>query len=222
MIWTSEVKIAGSVGLPNPSGQRILMMPFLLNEPWRTLPPFLNEWKRYIDAMVGIGPMQEGVGYLTIDERFIRAGQVQRRPGLHVDGWKNDGEAMGLWGGGGTWGSRGLLMVASHYGCDAYAQNFEGEPTEYGNCEHLRQQCKPENRVECKANIVYHMDAMTVHESVPTPQTTVRQFVRISMPSDGGWPDNCTPNPLGILPRGPVISPRPTEFTNYVPRKGGE
>ena len=53
MIWTSEVKVVGSIGLPNPSGQRILMMPFLLNEPWRTLPPFLNEWKRYIDAMVG-------------------------------------------------------------------------------------------------------------------------------------------------------------------------
>lgn len=222
MKWRSQVTDVGAVALPAPSGVRVLMMPFWLHDIRCSLPDFLAEWRAALTDLVEVAPCREGTGYLTIDERWTPAGTTQRRPGLHVDGWSVDGVDSGSWGGGGGgggWGKgeNGMLTIASHVGCAAWNQEFDGTPLPYGDCEHLRGQCHDEAREVLRAGTVYHLTGLTVHESIPLGAPAFRQFVRVSMPSDAGWPVSCTPNPLGILPIGPLMEKRPQAFTAYAP-----
>ncbi len=213
MNWMSEVNKMGSVEFPKFKGSRVLMMPVELHDIDASLPLGLTRWAGFLLDLVEMSPCQNGIGYLTIDEIYTSSGKSQRRPGLHVDGWYNDGG--GGWGGGGLWGSKGLVMVSSHIGCAAWTQEFVGQPEEYGNCEHLRPQCQDAARIELQPSIVYSLGGMTVHECIPSGEVA-RQFVRLSMPSqDGGLPSNCTPNPLGIKHPGQITVARPEEFTKY-------
>ena len=59
------------------------------------------------------------------------------------------------------------------------------------------------------------MGGLCVHESLPMDRSVDRQFIRISMPSKAGWYSNCTPNPLGIEPEGPILPHRPKKFSNF-------
>lgn len=225
------------------------MMPFHLHDPVGTLPDLLGGWRSTLNAVLkSCLPTAKGTGYLTIDEAWTVPGVTHRRPGLHVDGWADDGQdvtAGGSWGGGGGggggWGGGGgggggwgggpngedvevepasdklygMLMMASHTGCRAWHKDFVGNPVEFGDCEHLRDQFPISEAIELLPCQLYHMNGMTVHESIPIRESVPRQFMRISMPSKSAWHSSCTPNPLGILPDGPIVKPRPVEFTNY-------
>ncbi len=57
-------------------------------------------------------------------------------------------------------------------------------------------------------NTLYWCSPLCVHESLMTRHPAARQFVRVSMPSDAPWHEGYTPNPLGILPTGPIHGPR--------------
>lgn len=212
----SKYDSAGAVRLPAFKGTRILMMPIYLDDILGSLPKDLRKWTDVVDAMNPEG--KEGVAYLTIDERFVRRNQSHRRPGLHVDGWNEDGNC-GTWGGGGgAWGDNGWATVASVEGCAAWQQEFQGAPAEFGDCDHMRSQLDPARRVVLQSGHIYMMKKMTVHETLPQVQTGRRQFVRLSMPSGSGWPESCTPNPRGIKPFGAIVSARPSVFTQYQPR----
>lgn len=198
-------------------------MPFHLHDIAGTLPENLQGYGSALDVMRrAVGPTQrEGVAYLTVDERQIERGASQRRPGLHVDGWHRDGQQAtfgggGMWGGGG-WGRLGMVMASTHIGAVAYVQDFDGEPAEYGDCEHLRSQIDPDAKVTLYPGMAYGCGSLTVHESIPSPETCARQFLRLSLPSNAGWPASCTPNPLGIQPGGPILPARPSAYTNYQP-----
>lgn len=195
------------VSLPKPSHIRILMMPFLIHN-LDTL-PLSEEWRGIVHQMKGGLPLH-GIAYLTIDERTVPAGFTHRRPGLHVDGWVDDVNDGG-WGGGG-WGITGWSTLSSHVGCIAYKQSFKGLPKSFGDCEHLREECKQGEFLE--ASHIYLMGNLAVHKSVPILKETLRQFVRLSFPSEAGWPISCTPNPLGIKPK-KLLPARPEHFTNY-------
>lgn len=211
----SEVREMGQIRLPPPHGIRVLMMPFLLEDIEHSLPDFLMEWKETLKILAAGSMLSDGTAYLTIDERQVGVGQHHRRPGLHVDGWTEEG-VPGSWGGGG-WGRRGWITVSSHRGCIAWAQQFQGTPRAYGEVEHLREQCKAEYRVILKAYHVYKMSDLAVHETVAQERKVQRQFIRLSLPSQAGWPISCTPNPRGIKPTGPLFPPRLREFTGYQP-----
>lgn len=99
----SKTTKLGNIVLPGFSGIRILMMPFWLEDVAGTLPDFLSGWERSIQELVDLAPCQSGVAYLTIDEAVVQAGTTHRRPGLHVDGWRDDSEGLECSGGG--WGS---------------------------------------------------------------------------------------------------------------------
>jgi hypothetical protein len=200
-----------SLKFPEWGGTRIQLMPIIMHD-HNSIP--LGIWERYgfvIATMFREVDNIEGVGYLTIDERFVPQGHYHRRPGLHVDG-------MGDWGKGGAWAGGGdgpgMLMASNEPACIAYPQEFTGAPYDpgdpsdpmEGNCEHLREQCL--KGISLKANVVYACSPLCVHETVPVTQDCFRQFVRMSMPSSCGWPANCTPNPLGIKPKGPIVMPR--------------
>ena len=219
--FDSVVQDVGCVALPRPTGLRLLMMPMLLEDVFGSLPVALHahHWVPVVAALVQLAPCHRGVGYLTLDERLVRNGQHHRRPGLHVDGWPDEGHAGpgGAWGGGGGWGGgQGMVVVASHLGSVAYRQTFSGQPQRFGDCEHLRPQITV-GPLPLQAGHVYHLGSLAVHETIPAGGDQFRQFVRLSMPSRAAWPRNCTPNPLGIQPTGPIIDARPAEFTGYEP-----
>lgn len=215
MKWTSELLNRGTVTLPDYSGVRVLMMPFHLHDPKGSLPESLQPWVKALRTMVAVSPCQKGTGYLTIDEATVQSGRTHRRPGLHVDGWAGDAGDSGVWSYGGGWGARegGMVMATNILGSVAYEQNFDGEPKAYGDCEHLRSQCGESTPLV--PGVIWWLSALTVHESIPHNTTVPRQFIRISMPSNAGWPASNTANPLGILPTGPVWSERPAAFTRY-------
>jgi hypothetical protein len=206
---------SNKVALPAFSGVRVLMMPIVLEDIRHSLPEAIRQWADVIEAMKESGKQSSGVAYLTIDERIVPEGYCHRRPGLHVDGWTDDGG--GAWGGGGMWGKRGFAVVASREGCAAYDQDFYGQPKQYGDCDHLRHECKDNCREVLAANRIYCLSQLAVHESIPQRNPGPRQFARLSFPSGAGWFQSCTPNPLGVLPTGPILPARPQSFTNYEP-----
>lgn len=212
-MFTSAFNDMGQVIFPPFSGIRILMMPIVLEDLERSLPSWLSSWKKVLNQIIDNAPTSEGIGYLTIDERKVPAYESHRRPGLHVDGWCDDVDDGG-WGGGG-WGKNHFLTAASHLGCRVWLQEFAGQPQRYGSCEHLRSQLQDINCYDCLPQRLYKLENLCVHESYPLTVPAARQFIRLSMPSNAGWPVSCTPNPLGIKPTGKYLLPRPVEFTEY-------
>lgn len=216
----SPIRHVGSITFPPFRNIRVLMMPFYLHDGENSLPSCLNHWKQTINDLVDFQSIKFGIGYLTIDELKLKRGDTHRRPGLHVDGWiSEDGFDSGGWGGGGGYASPnqefGMILAASHFGSQGWNQEFHGQPKEYGDCQHLKDQCKPNCKVDFQANQAYLLGPHTVHKCIPVQQDYHRQFIRISMPSKSNWNNSNTPNPLGILPEGKIVGRRPEHFTNY-------
>lgn len=192
------------VVFPEFSGLRIMMMPFEFHNPEGSLPE--SPWKKtvcHLTSQSGLG----GVGYLTIDEAEVRAGEYHRRPGLHVDG-------VGGWGGGGGgWGSNGMFVAASDDSCVAWPGTYKEAPAPDGNCDHLWNSfCIQGKRLS--PEMVYYMSPFCVHMVSPMKQTAKRQFMRLSFPNDCPWFEGYTENPLGVKPGGPILPARAAEMNH--------
>ena len=205
MTFISTIENRGRVTLPSFRGIRVMMMPFHIHDPERSLPPDFADWFPVLRRMGKGAP--RGVGYLTLDEALVRAGETHRRPGLHVDGVGPDGEAGG-WGAGGGYGASGMTMVSSHVGCVAWSQVFAGRPAPDGDCSHLEPELNPAAATVLQPSEIYWCGPMTVHKALPLTADTARQFCRVSYPSEAPWYEGYTPNPLGIKPTGPIHAPR--------------
>mgnify|MGYP001616628646 CR=1 FL=1 len=209
MTFNSIYEERGNIVLPEFSGIRIMMMPLILGD-IKSVPTFLATW---IDAIQNLFEMArehaEKIGYLTIDEKRVKAGESHRRPGLHVDGVCYKGS--GAWGGGGGWGggakdSTGMLTVSNIKGCRVWQGQFDGWPGPEGECDHLTSQCF--DPITLKSYTVYWLHGLCIHESIPVQYNVRRQFVRLSLPSDSPWFEGYTVNPLGIKPTGPILPQR--------------
>lgn len=205
-MFTSTLEDLGPVALPAYTGVRVMMQPFRLEDVRGTLPN-LPQWHAAVESLVARSTVKAGVGYLTVDEAHVRAGETHRRPGAHVDGVGPDG-LPGGWGGGGPWGGCGMVVAASVEGCRAWAQDFDGEPGEDGDCAHLLSQARPEACVTMRAGRAYWCGPLTVHEGLLMREDVCRQFVRVSMPSTAPWFEGYTPSPVGVRPTGPVLPRR--------------
>lgn len=236
MSFESTAKYIGRAKLPSFAGIRVMMMPYRIVDPRRSLPDYLSGWFDVLDQMCptyksarsGKEWAMTGIGYLTIDEAVVAPDTTHRRPGLHVDGVGPNGEHGG-WGGGGGYGANGMRMVASHYGCRGYVGDVDQvsiaarfpevpEPRPNGDCEHLRVLLKHLMPVDFEAGEIWECGSLTLHESVPcdSSKTVARQFCRVSFPSNSPWYDGYTENPIGIKPDGP-IHPARSEFMSYRP-----
>ncbi len=204
--FSSEGAPVGKITLPAFSGTRIMMLPFLLEEP-DSVPPMLEHYRPVIAGMVDMSPQRQGVAYLTIDEKHVPAGHSQRRAGLHIDGVYRGGP--GAWGGGsGPWGGQGMLTVSNPMGCRAWLQDFEGQPGDEGECDHLISQTRSSAEHVLAAEVVYSVGSHCVHESLLQRYAVNRQLMRLSMPSEGPWFEGYTENPLGVLPPVPILPRR--------------
>lgn len=192
-----------AIQFPEFSGTRIMMMPVRLGS-------LDGVPLHYQDLVTKLYEVMEHrfigeIGYLTIDEREVQANQTLRRSGLHVDGYYHG--RCGAWGGGGGWGSvgNGMLTISSTPHCKAYLGMFEGTPGDEGECDHLS---LPNEGEVFEAGHIYWVDGACVHESMPVAEDTKRQFVRLSMPSNGPWFEGYTENPTGILPSNDILPSR--------------
>lgn len=191
------------IPFPEFSGTRIMMMPVRIGYG-------MGVPENYVGIFTQLSLMAErrfdgAIGYLTIDERLVQKDATLRRPGLHVDGYYQG--RCGAWGGGGGWGSvgNGMLTVSSTPHCKAYLGYFSEEPGPEGECGHMT---LPNEGEIFQANQVYWLDGACVHESLPVEEDTYRQFVRLSLPSNGPWFEGYTENPEGILPSNEILPKR--------------
>lgn len=128
-----------------------------------------------------------GKAYLTVDEKFLRKGETQRRPLPHVDGkflvHKN------RWGGGGGWNhscnavpsARMPVIVASSVlGTKVFDGTFDVQPKEDGDLSHAMDILG--EGVIAPPNHGYWLSPDCVHESMPMIEDTERVFIRIALP----------------------------------------
>lgn len=197
-IWNYE-----PLKFPEFSGTRIMMMPVELGSTLGIPENYHAFVRKLFDVMESRFFGQ--VGYLTIDERDLQPDETLRRRGLHVDGYYHG--RCGAWGGGGGWGSvgNGMLTVSSTPHCRAYLGELKGKPGPEGECDHL---VLPNNGEIFEAGHIYWVDGACVHESLPVAEKTRRQFVRLSMPSNGPWFEGYTENPAGIMPSNDILPRR--------------
>jgi hypothetical protein len=215
MGFESKCEPHAIIDLPGFTGIRIMMMPVIIGD-MSSMPSTLKDYENAIAQMFEVDKSRVGmknagkVGYLTIDEKKVKAATSHRREGKHVDGIYQ-GES-GAWGGGsgGSWGSRGtgMITVSNIVGCRAWNQSFSGWPEYEGECDHLAEQIRDDAEVIFEPMRAYWLDGLCVHESIPQHVDTYRQFVRLSLPSLGPWFEGYTENPLGVLPTGPILPRR--------------
>lgn len=88
----SSIKLLGTVQFPVNTGERIYMREFRKGD---GLPADLIRWQPTVDAMLEQVDT-DGPIFLMVDQSLVRAGTAQRRPGLHIDGyWDNGVRAHG-------------------------------------------------------------------------------------------------------------------------------
>lgn len=190
----SEGQMVGKFQFPAFSGVRVMMLPIVLGRP-ETIPP---ELAGYAALMDHCDDMDGEVAYLTVDEKRVQPGATHRRPGLHVDG--------SFRGKGGSWGGGGFIVASSFPMCRAWFGEFDGEPGDEGECDHLAPQLG--EGVLLGAGEIWKLSPLCVHQSMPAPHPVDRQFVRLSMPNDFPWFEGYTESPYGVMPTGPVLPKR--------------
>ena len=169
------------VRLPAYRGLDVYMQEFDLASP--SLPSALADYEEPVKKLCSSALAIVGTAYLTIDEKIVKAGMSQRRPGPHVDGrFENGG-----WKHGPKWVHNdqqrtAVIVAASVPGCRVWQGEFDGMPSECGDLDHIDDQLAfARNRV-LKANHGYWLSPDCVHESMIFKTDTQRQFMRIALP----------------------------------------
>jgi len=197
---------------PLANGININMMPFIMGQP-DSIPPAYRQYWPLIKGCNLSRSEQQKVGYLTIQESWVSAGQSQRRRGLHID---SPGARLSQ---GGNyqkerfdWGCgivrydssevQGGIYMASNVPNSCRVWNVQvAEPVvgELGDLEHLRDALGEGTFME--AHKLYWLTDSTPHESLPLSKETYRQYFRLVTNSLTAWyPEHSTANPLGVIP----------------------
>jgi len=119
--------------------------------------------------------------HVTVDEKFLKAGETQRKPKPHVDGrfmsggwshgWNHYCNEVPL--------KRMAIAVASNVArCKVFNGVFTGEPSEQGDCSHLSDQLG--EGVIVPENQWHLLSPDCVHESMPMDYDCVRSFIRVA------------------------------------------
>ena len=82
---TSKIKVISTIEFPAFNPGKLYMIPFELSNPV-DLPNQLKQFNSVITDMINNNPIKNGIAYLTIDCKSIKAGDSHRRGGPHVDG----------------------------------------------------------------------------------------------------------------------------------------
>lgn len=189
----SESQSLGPVVFPAFSGLRVMMMPFRVDDDSSLSETQVGGYKSMVFDMLSRRRAANGVGYLTIDEADVSAGETHRRPGLHVDG-------CGSYGSPKPYASGGMIIAANTCGTVAWSGVFDADAGKEGDCEHLRHLLGAAEAVKMADSNAYWCSPFCIHEAVAAPIGIRRQFVRVSYPSDAPYHRPYTRNITGVEP----------------------
>ena len=190
----SDYKPLCEVSLPYQSRQHYMHV-FDLAAP--RMRPGFEDYLGPVEALCAAAGATKGTAYMTVDEKVVRAGWSQRRPGPHIDGvfipdrLHRDGKTMGDWGGGGGGWNHScndigvgavrrmpVIVASSVVGCRVWRGMFDGEPSEDGDLSHLT---LDEGEI-VQPGIGYLLSPDCVHESMIQRAAVQRTFLRIALP----------------------------------------
>jgi hypothetical protein len=189
-----NIRHIASVAFPPFGGRYINMMPFVMGDD-SSIPPEFHDFLPMINSCP-IGNEAGKIGYLTIDERYVKNG-THRRSGIHTEGFANHS-----WGGG-HWGGSGGLYLANSVddSCILYDANIDETP--FGGAVSGEQVANARS-VLMPADNVFWIHDRTPHASLPCRGS--RQFFRLVTSEVSVWfSKHSTPNRLGIQPAARII-----------------
>lgn len=207
----SQVTQGSSVNMPAWQGERHYMVPFSLKTGLpKTMRRYQQVVDQMMEGVI-VAASQEC--YVMVDESVVLPVSYHRRPGLHIDGYWNPGvghhggiSAHGHGPGPGPrWNAipvtvqaghrghkgvtplraaEGLLLASNFTACRAFVGQYERDfkkDWRGGDCSDLDVSVLDE--VFLEAGRAYHMDVMTLHESLPVPVKVQRSVIRINVPN---------------------------------------
>lgn len=203
MKMQSVIVAAGATSFPAFMAERVYMQEFYKD---KGLPENLARWQPTVDDLLS-DVDTDGPIYLMIDSGAVKAGQAQRRRGLHVDGyWNPEIKAHGYGGhgpvhrpqpshggkrhcaGAASWEEadfsekEGLILASSVSACVGYVGDFVGPIKDGGDCSHI--DLSGLQKIKMKSHTIYKGNVTCLHESVPVVQDCERQLIRLNIP---GW-----------------------------------
>lgn len=169
------VSVLGQVKFPEFTGQREYMRGFTKKS---GLP---NDLERWTDT---IAPILENIDsddmiYLTIDQKFIKAGNHHRRGGLHIDQYWIDS----MWKGGGGWVNnalhepQGIILATDKCNSVGFVGDWSGRVGEGGSVS--ENEIENMQKVFIEPNNVYFGNVGFVHETLPVEKDTERTLIRL-------------------------------------------
>jgi len=204
-----RIEMEGWVWFPEPRDININMMPFIIGKKESIPAEYWQYWDMIESCKI---PNSENgkVGYLTIQESLVPAGQTQRRSGLHIESPGSFNEPGTYtnrrydWGCGSVLSYRssvsGGLYLATNLleSCCLWNVQIKDTPSsagELGDMEHMRDLLGEGEYMEPER--LYWLTDATPHESLPCPTEEYRQFFRLVTSSLSAWyPEHCTANPI--------------------------
>jgi hypothetical protein len=208
-----------TVNFPNFSGVRCLMMPFIQGEP-SSVP---SMYAAYNDIISSVFFKKGDIGFLTIDESFVQAGQPHRGArakfgrALHTEAGKDPNQIYCWgskpatptpyrWGSGGGWGKaphrvtldRDVKILLANNIDDSCAiwDSIHENTSDDGDIGHAANEYPYVDAIFLKAGEVHEIGILTPHESLPVQESCNRQFLRIISSGVYGREEYFTQNPL--------------------------
>lgn len=198
------------ITFPPYRGNRCLMMPYVQGR-LETVPAEIRAG--YEDILDRVFHRAGEVGYLTIDESPVCAGQPHRGArakfgrALHTEAGKRP-EGVYAWGGSGGghgWGSSHhvslrrdvRVLLANNIDNTCAIWDCEHEDTSFdGDIGHVADAYPYDKAILMRAGEVYDIGILTPHESLPVQTSQNRQFLRIVSSGVRGREPYFTVNPL--------------------------
>lgn len=197
-----------SIKFPDFSGLRCLMMPFIQGDP-DSVP---DEYRPYRDILSSVAINKGDIGYLTIDESHVAAGEPHRGArakfgrALHTEAGRVPGDPTLVWGG--RWGTSDLvkldrdtkILLANNQDGSCAVWDTEREDTTIdGDIGHLSSEYPYTEATLMNAGDVHEIGILTPHESLPSPRNFARQFLRILSSGVHGREPYFTVNPKMVV-----------------------
>ena len=184
MILKSSYTDLGPIILPSWQGRQKYMHTFNPQDP--VMADGYSDYLDVVSILCKSAKVESLEAHMTVDEKIVKAGMSQRRPGPHVDGCFMP--ELQAWGHpGGTWAhycnnlpmSRMSIIVASSVaGCMVYEGNFVGQPANDGDMSHIQDQLGVGKLLLEHRGFLLSSDC--VHESMRFDNPTMRTFLRIA------------------------------------------
>jgi len=161
----SSIRQAGPVTFPPFSATRVYMEQFYIVNGRVMVDSHLFDWRATLNMMLA-GTNAKGPGYIMIDQAELKAGEIHRRAGRHIDGaWNSASTQM-------------MLLASDVVGCAAYVGDYT--PNFGADGDAAQVDVSKMERVVLQPNTTYIASPFTtIHESIPVEQDCRRTLVRI-------------------------------------------